>query len=81
MIESKNIQIELKGILLQRYELIETELGIEDDKKLLNFLIEELFIQKLAPSAKQAKTEVEQDKKRIMKFMEKNGEEWQKLGE
>ncbi len=81
MAESKKIQMELKGILSKRFELIKAELGIEDDAEIFRFLIQYYFKEELESIEKDAKSEVKQDKKRIKKFMGKYGNEWQKLGE
>ena len=81
MAESKNIQTELKGILTKRFELIKTELGIEDDAEVFRFLIQYYFKEELEPSEKDVKAAVKRDKKRVKKFMDEYGEEWEKLGE
>lgn len=80
MAESKNIQTELKGILSKRFDLIKAELGLEDDAEVFRFLIQYYFKEELEAIEKEGKIDVKKDKKLIKKFMDKYGDEWEKLG-
>jgi hypothetical protein len=81
MAESKEIQTKLKGILSKRFELIKTELGIDDDAEVFRFLIQYYYREELEAIDKETQAEIKQDKKLVKKFMDEYGEEWEKLGE
>jgi hypothetical protein len=78
---SKVVHTELKGILSNRFEIIKSFLGIQNDAEVVRFLIQNYYTQKLEEQENKAKKEVEQDQVTIQKFMDKYGPEWKKLGE
>jgi hypothetical protein len=78
---SKIVHTELKGILTNRFEIIKSSLGIQNDAEVVRYLIQNYYREKLEPIDNSARKEVEKDQEIIKSFMEKYGPEWRKLGE
>ena len=81
MDKPKILHTELKGNLSQRFEIIKSVLGIQNDAEVVRFLIQHYFRENLERNQINAREEIEKDKDIIDRFMEKYGEEWRKLGE
>jgi hypothetical protein len=77
----KILHAELKGVLSNRFEIIKSALGIQNDAEVVRFLIQNYYTEHLEGEKKFALKELEEDRKIIAKFMEKYGDEWRKLGE
>ncbi|MHA1436630.1 MAG: hypothetical protein ACTSPD_03575 [Promethearchaeota archaeon] len=77
----KILHAELKGLLSSRFEIIKSTLGIQNDAEVVRFLIQNYYLEHLSGEKKAALKDIEEDKEIIRKFMDKYGEEWQKLGE
>ena len=81
MEKPKIIHAELKDLLALRFDLIKTAIGVQNDAEVVRFLIQHYYQENLEQSILDARGEVEQDKERIEKFMNKYGDEWRRLGE
>ena len=81
MEKPKIIHAELKDLLALRFDLIKTTIGVQNDAEVVRFLIQHYYKENLEQSIQEASGEVEQDRERIGKFMNKYGDEWRRLGE
>jgi len=79
--KSKIVHTELKGLLSSRFDIIKSALGIQNDAEVVRFLVQNYYKEHLEGERKLAVEELVEDRTIIKKFMEKYGEEWQKLGE
>jgi len=79
--KSKIIHTELKDALSERFEIIKVNLGIQNDAEVIRYLIQKYYNDNLEERDLIARTEYENDRSKIDKFMNKYGEEWRKLGE
>jgi hypothetical protein len=77
----KIIHTELKDSLSERFDIIKANLGIQNDAEVIRFLIQKYYNDNLNEMEIIAQKEYEKDRTKIDKFMNKYGEEWQKLGE
>ena len=81
MEKPKIIHAELKDLLALRFDLIKTAIGVQNDAEVVRFLIQHYYKENLEQSFLEARGEVEQDRERIDRFMNKYGAEWRRLGE
>ena len=81
MTKSKVVHTELKGWISKRFEIIKSTLGIQNDAEVIRYLIQQYYREHLENLEISEKKELEKDKVIIKNFMEKYGDEWQKLGE
>ena len=81
MVKSKIVHTELKGNISNRFEIIKSTLGIQNDAEVIRYLIQQYYREHLEGYKITAQEELERDRDKIRKFMEKYGEEWKKLGE
>ena len=79
--KQKIVHTELKGSLSNRFEIIKSSLGIQNDAEVIRFLIQQYYHEHLEAASLTAKDQLENDRKFIKEFMDKYGEEWRKLGE
>ncbi len=77
----KVLHTELKGNLSNRFEIIKSSLGIQNDAEVVRYLIQNYYKEYLEGEKVIAREGLEEDRELIKKFMEKYGEEWRKLGE
>ena len=77
----KVLHAELRGNLSTRFDIIKSVLGIQNDAEVVRFLIQSYYKDNLESEKLAAREELERDRSIIKKFMEKYGEEWEKLGE
>jgi len=77
----KIVHTELKGMVSSRFDIIKSALGIQNDAEVVRFLVQNYYKEHLEGKKKLAIDELVEDRKIVKKFMEKYGEEWQKLGE
>ena len=81
MEKQKIIHAELKDMLALRFDLIKTSIGVQNDAEVVRFLIQHYYQENLEQSFLEARGEVEKDRERINRFMNKHGDEWRRLGE
>ena len=79
--KQKIIHTELKGMVSSRFDIIKSALGIQSDAEVVRFLVQNYYKEHLEGKKKLAIEELVEDRKIVKKFIEKFGEEWQKLGE
>ena len=77
----KIVHTELKGMVSSRFDIIKSALGIQNDAEVVRFLVQSYYKEHLEGKKKLAIDELVEDRKIVRKFIEKYGEEWQKLGE
>lgn len=77
----KVLHTELRGSLSNRFNIIKSVLGIQNDAEVVRFLIQNYYKEFLESEKIVAREEIERDRDIVKKFMEKYGEEWKKLGE
>lgn len=77
----KIVHAELKGMLSSRFDIIKSTLGIQNDAEVVRFLVQNYYKEHLEGEKKFALEELVEDRTIVKKFMDKYGEEWQKLGE
>ena len=77
----KVLHAELKGNLSTRFNIIKSNLGIQNDAEVVRYLIQNYFKEYLEVQRIVAREGLEEDREIIKKFMKKYGEEWRKLGE
>ncbi|MHA1793469.1 MAG: hypothetical protein ACTSVI_12535 [Promethearchaeota archaeon] len=79
--KKKTVHAELKGLIASRFDIIKSDIGIQNDAEVIRFLIQNYYKNILTKEKIKAIKEVERDKEIIDRFMEKHGKEWNQLGE
>ncbi len=81
MSKSKILHAELKENLSNRFNIIKSTLGIQNDAEVVRFLIQNYFNEHIKDRESKARLELEEDRDIIKRFMDRYGDEWRKLGE
>lgn len=79
--KSKILHAELKENLSNRFKIIKSTLGIQNDAEVVRFLIQNYFNEYIKDKESKAKLELKEDREIIKRFMDRYGDEWRKLGE
>ena len=79
--ETKIINTKLEPHLLFKYEQIKERLGIQNDAEVIRFLIADYFTRSFSNETNRAQQDYDKALPAISKFMNRYGEEWERLGE